>query len=164
MEITRCVMEDFHQIVSHLGEFWGSDHTLHLHHPLFVHEFGDTAYVIKDGDTVAAYLFGFLSQSEPTAYVNVVAVRRNHRRRGLGRRLYEHFSAYAVSRGCRQLKAVTSPGNAESIAFHLSLGMETMGTLNDQGIRVVRDYSGPGQDMVVFVKRLTGLQEEKDHG
>lgn len=154
MEITRCMMEDFHQIVSHLGEFWGSEGSLHLHHPLFVHEFGDTAYVIKDGDIVAAYLFGFLSQSEPTAYANVIAVRSGYRRRGLGRRLYEHFIAYAVSRGCRQLKAVTAPTNQGSIAFHLSLGMGMIGEPNEEGIPVVRDYSGPGQDRVVFLKQL----------
>ncbi|MBI3014948.1 MAG: GNAT family N-acetyltransferase [Candidatus Tectomicrobia bacterium] len=154
MEVAGCTMEDFHQIVSHIAEFWGSDRTLHLHHPMFVHEFGDTAYVVKDGSDVAAYLFGFLSQTEPTAYVHLVGVRTPYRRRGLARQLYEHFISVALSRGCKKLKAITTPGNLGSIAFHRALGMEMIGTANEQGIPVVRDYAGPGQGRVVFVKDL----------
>lgn len=154
MEIARCTIADYNEILSHIEEFWGSDRTLQLHHPMFLYEFGDTAYVVRNGSHVAAYLFGLISQTEPTAYVHLVGVRTEYRRRGLARRLYEHFTAYALTRGCTRLKAITTPGNRESILFHRSLGMELTGNTADRGIPAVKDYAGPGEDRVVFRKSL----------
>ena len=58
MNIAPCTKTDFDQIVSALPEFWGHDRTRALHHPMFVNEFRDSAWVIRDGASVAAYLFG----------------------------------------------------------------------------------------------------------
>jgi ribosomal protein S18 acetylase RimI-like enzyme len=154
MEITLCTKADYDQIVVQVADFWGSDRTLGLHHPMFVYEFGDSAYVIKDGDCVAAYLFGFLSQTEPIAYVHMVGVRSTYRRRGLAQQLYDHFVAFAQSRGCTELKAITSSSNKESIAFHQAWGMELTGTPNREGIPVIENYGGPGQDRVVLRRKL----------
>jgi len=49
MQISRCTKSDYDQIVSPVEEFWGSDRTLSLHHPIFIHEFGNTAFAIKNG-------------------------------------------------------------------------------------------------------------------
>ena len=154
MDITSCTKADYDQIVTHIQEFWGSDRTLNLHHPMFVYEFGNSAYIIKDGNQVAAYLFGFISQTVPTAYVHLVGVREPYRRRGLARRLYDHFVRFALIQGCTELKAITTPSNKESIAFHRSLGMEFTGKLNRDGVQVIKDYAGPRQDRVVFRKTL----------
>ncbi len=154
MTITNCTLDDFNQIFADIADFWGHDRTLYLHHPMYVREFGDTAYVIKEGDTVAAYLFGFLSQTRPAAYVKFVGVRRAYRRRGFARGLYEHFIAYAKTRGCTELRAITTPTNADSIAFHRALGMELLGEPNEGGVPVIKDYAGPGRDRVVFRKSI----------
>lgn len=61
MMICRCTKTDYDQIVARVEGFWGSDRMLCLHHPMFVYEFGNSSYVIKDGDCVAAYLSCFLS-------------------------------------------------------------------------------------------------------
>jgi GNAT superfamily N-acetyltransferase len=156
-EIVKLTKKDFDQILSDIKEFWGSERTLPFHHPIFLYEFGDTAYVIKAGGIVIAYLLGVLSQTAPVAYVHLIGVRTSHRRRGLGRRLYAHFIAYARSQGCREVKAITTPTNAESIAFHKSLGMVLQGNGIENGVPVVNDYSGPGQHRVVF---SSSLQEE----
>jgi GNAT superfamily N-acetyltransferase len=155
MEIRHCTKADYDQIVAQVEDFWGSDRTLGLHHPMFVYEFGNSAYVIKDGDCVAAYLFGFLSQTEPTAYVHLVGVRTTYRRQGLGRRLYDNFVAFARTQGCTELKAITTPGNKESLAFHRAWGMELTGKPNREGIPVMEEYAGPGQDRVVLRKKLS---------
>jgi len=154
MDITSCTKADYDQIVTYIQEFWGSDRTLNLHHPMFVYELGNSAYIIKDGNQVVAYLFGLISQTEPTAYVHLVGVRESYRRRGLARGLYDHFVRFAVIQGCTELKAITTPSNKESIAFHRSLGMELTGQLNSDGVQVIKDYAGPGQDRVVFRKTL----------
>lgn len=150
MTITTCTLDDFNQIFTDIADFWGHDRTLYLHHPMYVREFGNTAYVIKDGETVAAYLFGFLSQTRPAAYVKFVAVRPAYRRRGLARSLYDHFIAYAETQGCTEIRAITTPINADSIAFHRALGMELLGEPNEHGIPVIPDYAGPGRPRVLF--------------
>jgi GNAT superfamily N-acetyltransferase len=154
MNITGCTKSDYDQIVSDVSGFWGHDRIRALHHPMFVNEFGDCAYVVRDGENVVAYLFGFIASAEPVAYIHLVAVRPSHRHLGLGRQLYGHFTSVAVSRGCRQLRAITTPHNAGSIRFHRSLGFHLEGAPNADGVPVVRDYAGPGADRVVFRKSL----------
>jgi len=53
-EIARCTKADFAQILEHVADFWGSDRTLALHHPMLLYEFGDTTYVIRAGAPMVA--------------------------------------------------------------------------------------------------------------
>jgi GNAT superfamily N-acetyltransferase len=154
--ISICTAQDFDQILEALPEFWDGRDTRHLHHSFLIHEFGDTAFVIRDGGQVVAYLFGFFSQTQPVGYVHAIAVRASARRRGLAQRLYGHFVECARRRGCTHVKAITAPSNAGSIAFHKSLGMQLLGEPNEDGIPVVPDYSGRGAARVVFWKSIEG--------
>lgn len=154
MEIEKCTLSDYNQILENIFLFWGSDRTLNVHHPMFIHEFGNTAYVIKENEKVIAYLFGFLSQTSPTAYVHLVGVHREHQNNGLGSKLYKHFIKYAKQNGCKLLKAITTPTNQLSINFHKKFGMTLLGNKNLAGIEVVQDYSGQGQDRVVFTMEI----------
>ena len=154
MEITLCTKADFDQIISDFVDFWGDERTRSLHNPIFLYEFGNSAYVVKEGDKVIGYLFGFISQTAPVGYVKFIGVRRSYQKRGIGRRLYAHFAGFAKSKGCKELKAITSPQNKVSIAFHKSIGMELHGEPNEEGVTVVKDYSGPGIDRVVFRKKI----------
>ncbi len=136
---------DFAAIIASLGDFWGDRDVRALHHPMYVHEFGDTALVIRDvNGLVLAYLFGFVSPSR-VGYIHVIGVRIDHRRLGLGRQLYCGFERLARERGALALKAITIPSNQASIAFHHSLGMsDTEST----------DYSGEGQSRLIFWRDL----------
>jgi len=154
MEITNCSKADFDQILADFGQFWDHDRTISLHHPTLIYEFGNSAFVIKQDGKVVAYLFGFLSQTEPVGYVQLISVRQGYRKQGLGRMLYSHFEQYAVKHGCVRLKAITSPINTLSIIFHKSIGMMPVGDINQQQVPVVKDYSGPGKYRVVFTKRI----------
>jgi hypothetical protein len=154
MEITLCTKADFDQILTDFVDFWGDERTKSLHNPIFLYEFGNTAYVVKEGKKVVGYLFGFISQTAPVGYVKFIGVRRSHQKKGIGRRLYEHFAEYAKGKGCTELKAITSPANKVSVAFHKSIGMELLGEPNEEGVPVVRDYSGPGIHRVVFHKKI----------
>jgi len=162
MTIDLCSDDDYQDILRDLSAFWDerADQLRPFHHPIFVHEFGNSAFVMRDafpgGDQhlIAAYLLGLISQREPVAYVHMIAVRGAYRRRGLARQLYGHFIEFARSRRCRWLKAIASPTNADSIAFHRSLGMDLLGEINETGVPVLRNYAGPGQDRVVFFKDI----------
>jgi len=153
-EISACTRHDYSQILDALHEFWGARDTRHLHHPFLIHEFGNSAFVIRNGGEVVAYLFGFLSQTEPVGYVHAVAVRTSTRRQGLAQELFGHFVTFARRHGCKHVKAITTPSNLESIAFHKSLGMQLLGEPNSDGIPVVPDYAGRGAPRVVFWKAI----------
>jgi ribosomal protein S18 acetylase RimI-like enzyme len=138
--------QDFAEIVSSLREFWGERDVAHLHHPTAIEEFGDSALVIHDPEgRVAAYLFGMIVSEKRLGYVHVVAVREDQRGHGHGRRLYDAFCEVAAARGCQQVKAITTPTNASSIAFHESIGMRA---------REISDYAGPDRPRVVFSREL----------
>jgi len=159
MDFERATHDDYLQIIRDLPEFWASSgpgwRTLEVHHPYLVHEFGDTAFVLREDGRVIAYLFGFISQTEPAGYIHLAAVRVSHQGRGIGRALYEHFTEVARERGCTGLKAVTPPFNKDSQAFHETMGFEVAdGEPNDEGLPVFRDYRGPGKDVVVMRKRI----------
>jgi aromatic-L-amino-acid decarboxylase len=157
MEIDRCTRADYDAIMADLAAFWGSDRTRALHHPTWVHEFGDTAYAARVDGRLVGYLFGFRAQTGPVAYVHLVGVRAEARRLGAARSLYARFARDARERGCTEVKAITSPGNAASIAFHRALGMQPVGDAGADGVPVVRDYGGPGEDRVVFRGRIVDV-------
>lgn len=155
MDFERATHEDFLEIVRDLEDFWGSDRTRQHHQPMWIHEFGDTAWVLREEGRVVAYLFCFFAQTGPVGYIQLVGVRRSHQRRGIGRDMYRHFESVALDRGCTELKAITAPINAPSIAFHRTLGFELLGQPNADDVPVVADYAGPGEPMVVFRKRIS---------
>lgn len=148
--ISNCNQEDYLQILSEIADFWESDRTLAFHHPMFIHEFGNTSFVIRHNGKVIAYLFGCLSQTENTGYVHLVGVRKEFQQKGLGKRLYQHFMALLKNKNIHELKAITTPSNEASILFHTKIGMTMTGNQNESGIILVKNYSGPGQDRVVF--------------
>ena len=153
-EISLCTHQDYNQILDELHEFWGARDTRHLHHPFLVHEFGNSAFVIRNGGEVLAYLFGFLSQTEPVGYVHTVAVRMSARRQGLAGELFGHFEEFARRHGCRHVKAITTPSNLGSIAFHKRLGMRLLGEAHIDGIPMLPDYAGRAAPRVVFWKSI----------
>ena len=146
MEPESVTKADFDEIVDRLTAFWGERDLSPIHHPMFIHEFGDSAFLMRDEHGgVAAYLFGFVVPSQALAYVHLLAVRDDQRGRGLARMLYEHFERLAQERGCDRIKAITTPDNAASIAFHRAIGMDSV---------EVPDYAGTGRARVVFSAHL----------
>jgi len=152
-QILNCSQQDYNQILDELHEFWGARDVRQLHHPFLIHEFGNSAFVIRRGTQVVAYLFGFISQTEPVGYVHTVAVRTSARRQHLAHKLFGHFVEFARRHGCRHVKAITTPANLDSIAFHKSLGMQLLGAPID-ALPMIADYAGRGAPRVVFWKSI----------
>ncbi len=138
---------DLAEILRNFERFW-SDRDLprYLHHPMFFCEFADTAFIARhQAGEIAGYLLGFVA---PTGdgYIHFVAVRDDARSLGLGRRLYERFAAAAADRGATALKAITSPENEGSIAFHRRMGFTD--------ITLAPDYQGSGRSRVIMRRSL----------
>lgn len=125
---------------------------------LFIVHFADTSFVAERDGKVVACLIGFLSQTHPEeAYVHFVGVSPDHRRRRLGRLLYERFFETCMHHGRTVVRGVTSPRNTTSLTFHARLGFDfEPGDDDIDGLPVHRDYDEPGIDMVLLRKQLTG--------
>ncbi|MEW6046691.1 MAG: GNAT family N-acetyltransferase [Bacillota bacterium] len=160
MTIRTMRKQDFDYLVTVVDEWWGRP-VRHLLHPVFLYQFGDTAFVAENKGAVVGFLVGFAGQRDPEeAYVHMVAVAPASRHAGVGRALYESFIEVVAERGCRRIKAITTPGNRESVAFHTRMGfvMVTEDAVYVDDVPAVRDYAGPGQHRVVFVKTfVSGL-------
>jgi L-amino acid N-acyltransferase YncA len=140
-----ATIEDLQAIVGAIEEFWGERDVVFLHQALYVHEFGDTALVLDDGEgRVLAYLLGFVTPAR-MGYVHVAAVRSGERGMGLARALYDAFESLARERGAVALKAITNRANHGSIAFHRALGFS---------VSEVPGYSVSGEPRVVFHREL----------
>ncbi len=110
----------------------------------FVH-FRDTSFIAEVDGGLAGFLCGFRSQTHPDeAYIHFVGVDPARRGDGLGRALYERFFAAVAPRTV--VRAVTSPVNERSVAFHRALGFEVE--------NIDEDYDGTGEARVLLLKHL----------
>jgi ribosomal protein S18 acetylase RimI-like enzyme len=129
-----------------VDEWWGGRQMAAMLPKLFFVHFRDTSFVAESEDGgLVGFLCGFRSQTfTDEAYVHFVGVDPATRGGGLGRELYERFFAAVAPRTI--VRAVTSPVNERSVAFHQAIGFEVE--------RVDEHYDGPGQPRVLMVKRL----------
>jgi GNAT superfamily N-acetyltransferase len=147
---------DYLTVISVIDAWWGGRHMADMLPRLFFEHFTDTSFAAEHDGELAGFLVGFRSQSRPgEAYIHFVGVHPGERGHGLGRRLYERFFEAARAGGCDRVRAVTSPVNRGSVAFHQRMGFDIEpGAAGPDGIAVAAGYDGEGQDRVRFVKKL----------
>lgn len=160
--IRPAVTADHARMVRAIQEWWGDSRTpgearqLSLLLPrLFLQHFAGTSLVIEDGDELVAFLVGFHSPDQPEeAYIHFVGVSPARRRSGAARVLYERFFDRARSAGRVRVRAVTSPQNTGSIAFHRAMGFDLEIDAANREPTVFEDYDGPGQHRHSLVRSL----------
>ena len=161
MTFRRPVEADHRRIIGVIEDWWGGRKLGYLVPRLWLQHFTGTSWIAEAGDgALAGFLVGFVSPDDPTVgYVHMTATSPNHRRRGLGRELYERFCADVGARGVREVRAITWAGNRVSIKFHTAIGFRVddgPGTQRLFGTTAYPDYEGDGQDIVVFRRRIEG--------
>ncbi len=117
---------DYDRIIEVLDDWFQRPMTVMLPR-LFLDHFFDTSRVIEsaDGTRLHAFLVGFLSPAQPTeAYIHFVGVDPALRGQRLAAGLYEEFFDLATANGRSVVRAITSPVNTVSLAFHRSMGFE----------------------------------------
>ncbi|MHB1808892.1 MAG: GNAT family N-acetyltransferase [Solirubrobacteraceae bacterium] len=129
-----------------VDDWWGRDVLPGLPRA-FLDHFHKTSLIAERGGRIVGFLIGFHSPGErEVAYIHYAAVAPTERGEGLARRLYEEFAATAERAGLARVRAITSPVNEASIAFHRALGLEVEGPIGG--------YNGPGRDRVSFAREL----------
>jgi ribosomal protein S18 acetylase RimI-like enzyme len=155
---TRHAQEsDYPGIIAVLDAWWAENRRMTDMLPrLFFKHFHDTGFVVEQGGAAVAFLIGFISQADPRqAYVHFMGVHPQHRRKGLARALYARFYDAVRRRGCEEVHLLTSPANENSIAFHTRMGFTIEpGDKFAGAVSVHSNYDGPGEDRVLFVKRI----------
>jgi predicted GNAT superfamily acetyltransferase len=146
--IRHVLPADYGRVIQHVNAWWGGREMAPMLPRLFFIHFESTSSVAdREDGTLAGFLIGFLSQADDeTAYVHFIGVAPDQRGSGLGRKLYERFFDAARASGRSVVRCVTSPQNADSIAFHEALGFEQEG--------IADDYDGAGASRVLLARRL----------
>lgn len=165
METRACTKEHFDEIVEVIDRWWGGPISTFAH-PIFFYELGDKALVVVENGQLIGFLLGFIAHSAhadvdgagagadagpmdggpmKVGYVHLVGIHPDHRRRGVGRLLYEKFTETCKSAQCVRMKAITTLGNEGSQRFHVAMGWR---------MEEVEDYAGPKRRRIVFTKDL----------
>jgi ribosomal protein S18 acetylase RimI-like enzyme len=145
MHIRQADPSDYASVIGVVDQWWGGRPMAAMLPKLFFVHFRDTSFVLEDEGAIVGFLCGFRSQTyDDEAYIHFVGVDPERRGAGIARALYERFFEAVAPRTI--VRAVTSPVNEGSVAFHRALGFEVE--------RVDDDYDGRGEMRVLLVKRL----------
>lgn len=155
LHIRHAEPTDYAAIIAVMNDWWGGRQVRDLLPKVFFVHFRDTSFVVEEKGQPIAFLIGFYSQTFPgLGYIHAIGVHPDHRKRGIAKALYERFYDTVRERGCRLVRAITSPVNKTSIAFHLAMGFQIEpGDAVDDGLPVHRDP--PGNTRVHFLKELS---------
>jgi len=146
LSIGPMTVADLSAVLAGHASFWGDRDLRRLHLTALVQEFGETCLTARrpGAPEIAGYLIGFTTPRQ-VAYIHLVAVRAAYRGEGLARALYQAFTVLAQAQGATSAKAITSPANTGSVAFHQRLGFTA---------REIPGYNGPSQPMIVMTRPL----------
>jgi ribosomal protein S18 acetylase RimI-like enzyme len=148
-EIRPARAVDYDTIVNVADHWWGRPVSASIPR-LFLDHFADTSLIATHQGDLVGFLVGFFSPGEATtAYIHFAGVHPDHRGTGMARELYGRFAASARAADRTIIKAITSPANSGSIAFHRALGFTITGP--------AADYNGPGRPMVLFELSLDSV-------
>jgi ribosomal protein S18 acetylase RimI-like enzyme len=136
--------EDYARVNAVVDDWWGGRAMSAMLPKLFFVHFADTSFAAEEGGELVGFLCGLRSQTfADEAYVHFVGVDPALRGRGVARSLYEAFFTAVAPRSV--VRAVTSPVNEASVAFHRSIGFAVE--------RVDESYDGRGEARVLLVWR-----------
>jgi predicted GNAT superfamily acetyltransferase len=154
--VRNVASADWDRVTAVLVEWWDGRDLSDLLPRLFFQHFCTTSWLVERDGELAAFLVGFLCPThEDEAYIHFVGVAPELRGRGLAQGLYGLFFDVAQAQGRSVVRAITSPVNKVSIAFHSHIGFVMLpGDGEQDGLPIWLDYDGPGQHRVRLERRL----------
>ena len=123
--LRRPAEADHARLVGQVDDWWGGRNMHELLPRLWFQHFTGTSWVAEDErDRPVGFLVGFVSPDRPgEAYIHMIGMSPNHRRRGLGPDALRAVPRRRRGRGA-SAGSTRSPGRATavSVAFHRALG------------------------------------------
>jgi GNAT superfamily N-acetyltransferase len=156
LTIRNSQPSDHQRIISVMRDWWeGRDLTWMLPKLFLVH-FCNTSFIIEEGDSLTAFLIGFLSQSKINeGYIHLVGVHPNYRGMGIGAYLYQRFFEICKKFNRDTVRSCTSRVNKGSIEFHKKIGFNILkGDTEVDDVQASLDYNQPGDSKVLFEIQL----------
>jgi ribosomal protein S18 acetylase RimI-like enzyme len=162
-ELRKARVSDHAEIVECVRQWWGDFLTpqqagelSRLLPRLFLQFFSGTSLVLEDDTGIRAFLVGFYAaDNADEAYIHFVGVDPDLRGQGIARRFYTTFFRQAAQAGRQEVRAITSPRNTGSIAFHRAMGFTLEpGDHEVDGVPIHTNYDGPGHHRVCFHKKI----------
>lgn len=139
-----------------MPQWWGGrDLTTSVLKLFFIH-FSNTSFVAETQDRMVGFLVGFLSQSEENVgYIHFAGVHPDHRKEGIGGRLFQKFFDACRANHRWVVKSCTSPINRLSIDFHQRMGFAIEpGDAVADGLPVSMNFLRKNDPKVLFRKDL----------
>ena len=125
INLRKASPSDYQEIISVMPTWWGGRDLTALLPELFLEHFYDTSFVLERGTELVGFLVGFLSQAHHNeAYIHFVGVHPDFREKGFGAILYEKFFEICRDQDRTIVRAITSPVNTGSVAFHTRMGFQ----------------------------------------
>jgi GNAT superfamily N-acetyltransferase len=152
LTIRNSKPSDHQRIISVMRDWWGGRDLTWMLPKLFLVHFCNTSFIIEKGNSLTAFLIGFLSQSKINeGYVHLVGVHPNYRGMGIGAFLYQRFFEICKEYNRDTVRSCTSPVNKGSIEFHKKIGFNILkGDAKVDDVQVALDYNQPGDSKVLF--------------
>ncbi|MFG6149234.1 GNAT family N-acetyltransferase [Halobacillus sp. B23F22_1] len=156
MQIRNVTADDYGVISPLINDWWGGRTMAAMLPKLFFIHFRETSFVAEENGKIIGFLIAFYSQTyNDEAYVHFVGVDPAYRRKDIARKLYGEFFNVVKQSGRSIVRAVTSPINKTSIDFHTKIGFNfDHGDKVINGVPVVTNYDGKGQERVLFIKHV----------
>ena len=156
LNIRNCRPEDHGAVLSVMVPWWDGRDLAYALPRLFFDHFNDSSFVAYQKGRLVGFLIGFLSQTDETVgYIHFAGVHPDFRQLGLGSHLFGLFFDHCRSHGRSQVRSCTAPVNRGSIRFHTRMGFELVPAASVvDGIPIHLDYNRPGDDKVLFRKRI----------
>ena len=91
----------------------------------------DKVFIASDGDAIVGWVHAFVSmliESDPFVEIGGLVVSDSMQRRGVGRLLMAQAEAWALARGCREVRLRSNIVRAGAHRFYESIGYRTLKT------------------------------------
>ena len=156
MHIRRAQSKDYYTVKAVINEWWGGRNMAGKLPKFLFDHFQETSFIMELNGRMTGFLIGFLSQTRTEeAYIHFAGVHPDNWGEGVAEELYDAFFDCVLDEDRRIIRAVTSPGNEASVAFHQAMGFNLLaGDKTENGVPVHTDYDGEGQDRILFEKKL----------
>jgi len=110
--------------------------------------FGELLRVAVTADErIAGYILGGMQPGGTTGWILSIAVRKEYRRRGMGKKLMGEVIGLMRKRGVERIALTVEPENTDAVEAYRRMGFETTGT--------EQDYFGEGEPRTTMIMELS---------